>query len=62
MDRMNKKPCQDVSELPEWNYDGSSTGQVRDENSYRRTFSEYVLLGEKIFIPVQLKDPILIVI
>ena len=28
-----KKLYQDVSELPEWNYDGSSTGQARDETS-----------------------------
>ena len=42
VNRVRKKPWKDVSELPEWNYDGSSTGQARDEISCNRTDSEHV--------------------
>lgn len=31
--RTFEKPPKDVSELPEWNYDGSSTGQAIGSNS-----------------------------
>jgi len=61
------EPPKDVSELPEWNYDGSSTGQARDEISCKGNLQRTCSLAfpankNTIFIPVQLKDPILIVI
>nr|GMD93468.1 plastid glutamine synthetase 2 [Ipomoea batatas] len=40
------KPVQDPSELPKWNYDGSSTGQAPGEDS------EVILYPQAIF-----KDP-----
>ena len=67
VNRVRKKPWKDVSELPEWNYDGSSTGQARDEISCKGNLQRTCSLAfpankNTIFIPVQLKDPILIVI
>lgn len=43
---VNKKEIRDVSELPEWNYDGSSTGQAPGNDS------EIYLRPQKIY-----KDP-----